>query len=127
MRIVLITSVYPGARTGGAEYQTSILGKELAARGHDVMFLAIESYLAKESSQTGDYWDDGIRVREVPGWQITGRSEHYARVTDILEEFKPDICYLRYLIELYEVGRICRKLGVALVSVTSSFMETSPF
>lgn len=120
MRIVVMTAVYPGQRIGGAEYQTSLLAKGLAARGHEVLYLAVEA------GQAADYEDDGVRVIELVGWGVTGRSEHYQRIREILADFRPDIGYLRYLLELAGVSEVCRSLSIPLVSVTSSFMETSP-
>ncbi|WP_045224501.1 glycosyltransferase family 4 protein [Methyloterricola oryzae] len=120
MRIVLMTAIYPGKRIGGAEYQTSLLGKELAMRGHEVMYLAVEA------GQTAEYQDEGVRVIELPGWGAIGRPAHYQRIREIISDFRPDVGYLRYLLELAGVSDVFRGMQIPLVSVTSSFMETSP-
>ena len=62
MRIILITGVYPGAQTGGAEVQTMLLAQGLVERGHQVLFLATESGVERHFVS-----DEGIIVQELPG------------------------------------------------------------
>lgn len=121
MRIVLITGVYPGVRTGGAEVQTALLGKGLAARGHEVLYLAVEAEEERRFTT-----EDGVQVQELPGWAVSGAHRHAAMVTAQLRDFAPDVCYVRLLIELDSVGPICRELGIPVVSISVSHMETSP-
>lgn len=121
MRILLVTAVYPGVRLGGAEVQTALLGKGLAERGHQVLYLA--TVAGHEQCYSGK---GGVVVQELPGWGMVGRSEHQRQLKQAIVEFQPDVCYVRLLLELADISAICQRLSVPIVSISVSFKETSP-
>ena len=121
MRIILITGVYPGAQTGGAEVQTMLLAQGLVERGHQVLFLATESGAERHFVS-----DEGIIVQELPGSAVTNAATHSQQIEKHLRAFAPDICYVRLLIEFERINGICARLGVPVVSISVSHMEASP-
>ena len=121
MRVMLVTGYYPGARVGGAEYQTSLLAQGLSARGHEVTFLAA----AADQDSVAE--ENGFTIRQIPGWRVNGWSEHRRQTAEVIEETMPGICYVRALTELASVSAQCRQAGIPVVSASSSLREVSPF
>ena len=120
MRAMLVTGFYPGKRIGGSEYQTSLLAQGLAAKGHDVVFLA------SAAGREGRSETDGITLREIPGWRETGWQRHRQLVADVLKETESDICYVRLLTELSSISVLCQPVHIPVVSASSSLREVSP-
>ena len=121
MRIVVATGFYPGARMGGAEYQCHLLGKGLAACGHDV------TYIATGAGETSSTHKDGMQLRELQGWANVGRRQHLTDLAQVIDEVQPEVCYVRLLTELDGFSQICRPRGIPVVSVTCSLKETTPW
>ena len=120
MRVMVVTGFYPGARMGGAEYQTALLAQGLAARGHEVAFLATST------GQSKTYAQDGVQIWEVSGWNKVGHAQHREQIAEIFAQFKPEICYIRLLTELDDIAALCRLRAIPYVSVSCSLKETSP-
>ncbi len=70
MRILIVVHGYPPTHTGGAELRAERTARGLAARGHDVAVLCIESIAAEVSGDNGhpsheDRIQDGVWVRRI--------------------------------------------------------------
>ncbi len=121
MRIVLITGFYPGAKMGGAEYQTALLARGLTKLGHEAIFIAVRA------PQEATFEHEGVQVHELTGWRAMGRATYKKALEQLLTEIKPDLCYVRLLTELADVSALCRREQIPVVSVTCSLRETTPF
>lgn len=118
MRVMVVTGFYPGTRMGGAEYQTALLAQGLAARGHPTVFVATRADMDRT------YCIGDVDVEEVSGLRVTGLKKFRARMFELFEQYKPDVCYVRIFPETAELSEICRKYDVPIVSVTCGGMET---
>lgn len=121
MRVMLATGFYPGDKMGGAEYQTALLARELAAQGHAVAFLATRA------GREAKYHDQGITVLETAGPHTTSPSRHAQALDNLVKTWAPDLCYLRIFADIAPLMSSCRRYGVATVSMSCSGPETSPF
>jgi glycosyltransferase involved in cell wall biosynthesis len=121
MRVMLVTGFYPGEKMGGAEYQTMLLAKGLAARGHEVVFLGVSAGRKRKKTV------DGVSIWEIPGWRKTGWQTHRELIAEAFAETKPDVCYVRLLTELAAIHTVCDKVKVPVISVGCSLKETTPF
>jgi glycosyltransferase involved in cell wall biosynthesis len=121
MRVLLVTGDHPRSNMGGAEYQTLLIARGLAARGHEVRFLGVNA------GEEGAFDDGGVGVRRLRGWRTTGVRAHRERVRDAFEAFGPEVTYTRTFDELSILVPISREAGVPAVSVSCHVRETSPF
>jgi glycosyltransferase involved in cell wall biosynthesis len=120
MRVMLATGFYPGARMGGAEHQTMLLGRGLLDRGHEVVFLGTDA------GSEGKEQVDGIQLWNLPGRLKDDWPVHQKRIAEALREARPDLCYVRLLSELPAFAAPCQDLSTPVVSVSSSLKEGSP-
>lgn len=118
MRVMVVTGFYPGVRMGGAELQTAFLANGLAEHGHPTVFVATRAG-ADRTYRAGK-----VDVEEVAGLRTTGLKTFRARLTELFEQYRPDICYVRIFPETAELAKICRRYRVPIVSVTCGGMET---
>ncbi len=121
MRVVVVTGSYPHEKMGGAEYQTMLLARGLMRRGHQVLFLA--SHTLEEAR--GEI--DGLPIVRLEGWRITGKQAHEEKIARVLQDFNPDVCYVRVFDELSIVLPLCKRLKIRVVSVSCHMRETTPF
>lgn len=120
MRVLLVTGDHPRSNMGGAEYQTLLIARGLAARGHEVRFLGVNA------SQEDAFDDAGVGVRRLRGWRASGVDRHRARVRDAVEAFGPQVTYTRSFDELSIMVPISGEMGVPAISVSCHVRETSP-
>lgn len=120
MRILLVTGTYPTRQMGGAEYQTALLAHGLARRGHSIGFLATNAGVHNHIQV------DGITLWELPGRNKVGRYAHQQAIAATVAAFSPDLCYIRVFPEIADCVTICRRAGVAVVTVSCGPGETSP-
>ena len=97
-----------------------LLGKGLAGNGTEVLFVATHSGEARS------YTAEGLEVRSLVGWRKAGWKSHEDELEQTLRHFEPDICYVRVFEELEVMTRVCRKMGVPIVSMSCTMRETSP-
>lgn len=121
MRILLISSSYPSERMGGAEYQTFLLAKGLANLNHQTLFLATNM------ESENELVDNKIAVEGIPSRMKIGWRNHYHRLYTIVEQFKPDIIYVRDFNEIAIVSSISTEMKIPMVSMSCHAMETTPF
>lgn len=121
MQIVVITGFYPGERAmGGAEYQSMLLAKGFAQRGHPAAFFATRA------GQLNHFQADGVSIEEMPGIRIMGIRAYRQHMADLIQKYRPDICYIRIFPEIAEILPVCQRFGVAVVTVTCGGMEARP-
>lgn len=121
MRVMLATGFYPGDKMGGAEYQTALLARGLAAQGHTVAFLATRT------GNEAEYNDQGITVLETSGPHATSPSRHAKALGQLVDRWAPDLCYIRIFADIAPLMSSCRRHDVATVTMSCSGPEASPF
>lgn len=107
MKICLIMpQLYPYV-VGGAEIQTYLIGKYLVRQGHEVHWVAV-----------WHRWDQPPPVNEV-GIHVHvidyKNKDPFSQLGRIIDEIKPDLCYLRKFEYIPDCFKICKKRGIPLV------------
>lgn len=120
MRVLLVTGFYPGERMGGAEYQCSLIAQGLSKLGHTAGFLGTSAGHERFMVITD------VQVWEINGWRLVGSEYHRKQIQRVVDEFQPDIVYVRLLTELADITAVCAPLGIAVVSSSCNLKETSP-
>lgn len=106
---------------GGAEYQAMLIARGLADLAHEPLFLATDMHTEDE------HIDGKLTIKQIPGRTQIGWRNHALRISKIVDEFQPDIVYVR---EFTEIGTACsvnKELNIPIVSMSCHAMETSPF
>lgn len=120
MRILIVSSSYPGERIGGAEYQALLIARGMANLGHEPLFLV--------TNTDCDVLVDGkITIKKTPSRMKVGWKKHRHQVTRIVEDFNPNIVYVREFIEISTISSICTEMNIPTVSMSCHATETSPF
>ena len=121
MRILSITGTHPEQKIGGAEYQTYLITHGLQGRGHDCGFLATAA------GNNATRYDGDLPIYNIPGFETVGNQQHSRYIAQIVEEFKPDLCYIRRFEDISFAGKVCQARSIPYVSISCHAMETSPF
>ncbi|WP_435196320.1 glycosyltransferase family 4 protein [Natronomonas sp. EA1] len=103
-----------GDTVGGAQLQQVLLGRELAARGHDVVFIENEGTHKDQTTV------DGIRIvtqsLSSESSRLTSALFRPYRLLSLLAELSPDVCYVRMpLFELLPTAAYCMVSDTSLV------------
>jgi hypothetical protein len=113
MKFCAVLRRYPKDVPGGAEYQSYLICRELAERGHETHYVAHRS----DSSDVTE--DDGIVVHRLSESASGG-------VVRTLEEIDPDVCYFRVANDLPLLWRCKRQLDAAFVYNVSRDVQCQP-
>lgn len=121
MRILIVSSSNPGERIGGAEYQALLIARGMANLGYEPLFLAT-------NTDCDDELVNGkITIKKTPSRLKVGWNNHHHHVSRIVEDFKPNLAYVREFIEIGTISSICKQMNIPTVSMSCHAMETSPF
>lgn len=121
MRLLMITGTHPSDQMGGAEYQTYLISLGLADAGHTVTFLATAT------GRVEKFHDRGISVITLRGYEGRSWRRHRREIGEILDELRPEVCYIRRFEEIGFAAAECKIRGIPYVSISCHAMETSPF
>ena len=104
MRILIVIHAYPPSFVGGAELRAERTARALAARGHEVAVLCIESLKAAETRLvTSEHLQDGVLVHRLYvksptklGDSHEARDEHIVStmLDQLIGRWRPDVLHL---------------------------------
>ena len=118
MRIMVVNR-HPHEALGGSEVQCDLIARGLAARGHDVTFVAIRP-LGVAGDAAG--LPDGLP------YAVVGSTAEPDRLLDVLRAGGPDVVYWRFNRRgLREVARGLRGAGVPLVVALAHVDDVTPW
>lgn len=116
MRLLFLHGAHPADKVGGAELQAWLLAQELARR-NEVMFVALRG------GQPGYFEEQGgVGVIRVNG-QAGGRRSGMPKVYRIIQEWAPDMIYLRMFDYVPYMAFTSRLLSIPVIYHVSSMFN----